>query len=88
MSTHIMLLRDPADMDYQNKLNVLYACQKAEIEIPKEIDDYFGGEEDPDYPLEIQYEPDEWSDEGREGFEIELSKLPEGVKRIRFYNSW
>jgi len=29
-----------------------------------------------------------WNDESREGFEIDIDKLPEGVRFIRIYNSY
>jgi hypothetical protein len=29
-----------------------------------------------------------WSDDSRSGFEVEVSKIPSWIKKIRFYNSW
>jgi hypothetical protein len=29
-----------------------------------------------------------WSDESSEGFEIDLTNLPHGVTKLRFYNNW
>ncbi len=91
MSTSIVLLRDKKDLQYQKNLKVLISCQEADIDPPKEVDDYFGGDgvdNDPDFPLEIEFKPREWSDEMAEGVEIDVDKLPPGVKTIRFCNSW
>jgi hypothetical protein len=30
----------------------------------------------------------EWSDDMQSGFEVEVSKIPSWIKKIRFYNSW
>lgn len=89
MSTHVVLLRSPDDPHYKNMLGILRAYEKAKMNPPQEIYDYFGGELNPDYPLEIEFEPTPWQDDfSRQGFEIDLDDLPEGVKTIRFYNSW
>ena len=91
METSVLLLRDKNDPTYQKNLKVLMACIEADIDLPKEIDDYFGGygiDNDPEFPLEIDYEPREWKDAEREGCEIDIDSLPTGVKTIRFYNSW
>jgi hypothetical protein len=93
MSTHVVLLRDKKDAyQYQKYLNVFLACRKAFVKLPKEVDDYFGGAglgNDPEYPLEIKFEPRKWADEhGSSGYEIDIDELPENVKIIRFFNSW
>ena len=31
---------------------------------------------------------EELNEEGRQGYRIDLTKLPKGVKILRFYNSW
>ncbi len=87
MSANIVLLRDRNDSTYQKYLAILLACQKADVDLPDEVDNYFGGEYDPDFPLEIEFEPREWHNEYYEGYEIDISELPKGVKTIRFYNS-
>lgn len=90
----IELLRSKNDPTYQKYLKVLLACQDAGIDnIPKEVDNYFGGDgidNDPEFPLEIKFQPDEWSDVkmSRVGFEINLNNLPKGVEVIRIYNSF
>ena len=91
MSTSVKLFRDRKDPTYRKNLKVLLACQEANIIPPKEVDDYFGGygvDNNPEFPLEVSFEPREWSDESSEGFEIDIDSLPEGIKTIRFYNSW
>ena len=91
MSTSVVLLRDKNDTTYQKYLKILLACKESNVDPPKEVDDYFGGDgvyNDPETPLEIDFEPREWSNEYAEGYEIDINLLPEGVKTIRFYNSW
>lgn len=91
MSTHIILFRSKNDRIYQKFLKILLSCKDAGIEPPKEVDDYFGGygiDNDPEAPLTIKFKPKEWRNNDSEGCEIDLEELPEGVKTIRFYNSW
>ena len=91
MSTHIRLLRDRNDSDYQKNLKVLLACKEAEVELPKEVDEYFGGfgtDANPEEPLEIEFEAREWGNDCSQGYEIDIVDLPKGVRTIRFYNSW
>jgi hypothetical protein len=69
---------------------VFDACVKADVDIPKEVSDFFGGEE-PDHcgievSLEGYYVP--YKDGMIEGFEINVTDLPDHVKIIRFYNSY
>lgn len=91
MSTRIVLLRSKDDLGYQRNLKVLLACREAGVDLPPEIDEYFGGcgiDNNPEYPLEIEFNPRKWQADMCEGFEIDIDGLPEGVKTIRFYNSW
>lgn len=91
MSTHVVLLRSKDDPVYQRNLKVLFACNEADVQLPPEIAEYFGGQdgiENPEYPLAIEFEPREWSSEMSNGVEIDVDQLPAGVKTIRFYNSW
>jgi hypothetical protein len=88
MSTHIMLLRDRNDPEHQKKAAVLKSCLEANVDVPEEIDKYFDFSDDPDYGLVIPFKAREYSGEGEEGLEIDISELPEGVKTIRFVNSY
>ena len=91
MSTHILLLKSKHDLEYKKNLKVLLACQEAGVKLPKEIDEYFGGngvDNNPEYPLELDFEPTKWKGKYKEGYEIDVSKIPSGTKTIRFYNSY
>jgi hypothetical protein len=95
MSTHVVLLRSKDDPTYQKYLKVILACREAGVDYPPEVEEYWRGYDmDSDSlselegPLEIRFEPREWGDSYRSGYEIDLDELPPGVKTIRFYNSW
>ena len=90
MSINVLLLRDKNNERHQKNLKVLEACKEAEVPLPDRIAKYFGEDENPDFPLEIEFEPREWRSEkgyDEEGYEIDIDSLPEGVKTIRFYMS-
>jgi hypothetical protein len=94
MSTHIVLLRNREDEQYQKYLKIFQSCKDAGVRLPEEIDDYFGGnglDNDPDYPLEIECPLREWVseyDDTASGYEVDIDALPPGIKTIRFYNAW
>ena len=88
MSTYIKLLKDGNSPDHQAKVAVLSTCLSAGVTIPEEISDYFDGGQDEDFPLEISFKARRWEQYDSEGYEIDINDLPDGVKTIRFYNSW
>ena len=65
-------------------------CQLAGIEIPDEVDKFFNGETPDEAGVEVEIDSilDEWGDDIRQGYQVDLSKLPKDVKILRFYNSW
>jgi len=91
MYSNVVFFRDKEDSQYQDYLKVFLACKKANIDLPKQIDDYFGGDgldNDIEEPLQISFEPRKWTGNSAEGLEIDIDKIPSGVKTIRFFNSW
>ena len=93
MSTHIIGFISDDNETYKKHAKVLQACYEAKIEkLPAETAAYFGA----DYPepylleevLEKKVPAHEWTDDMREGYEIIVSEIPEGVHKIRFYNSY
>jgi len=88
MNSYVVLLRSKDDPTYKKYLRVLLGCEAANVTLPPEVDAYFGGTTEPEFPLEISYKPREWADECSMGFEVDVDDLPPGVKTIRFVNSW
>lgn len=96
MSTHIRGFIPDTDPEYQKHKKVLLVCDEADVELPRETAEYFGSKyPDPEIleeKLEVElvegqhYE--EYRAEMSEGFEVDLTKLPKGVTKIRFYNSY
>ena len=93
MSTHVVGFIPP-DEKYKKMLAIAKQCNELDISYPKEVDDFFDGVTEPE---ERGYEVDlgdehgvvtEWRDDTRQGFELDVSKIPEKVKVVRFYNSW
>lgn len=90
MSTHVVGVRPPDDAWKKHKA-VWDACMEANVPVPKATLDFFEGEDPDDAGVLAELSMDvavEWSDGGSAGFEVHIEKLPEGVKRLRFYNSW
>lgn len=88
----------PLDEDFLKMMAVYEACEEARVEIPKTVKDFFNGET-PDslgVVVDLGSEPDSrnhpcctyFSEEERNGFVIDCTQLPEGVKHIRFYVSY
>lgn len=93
MSTHVIGLRD-MDGEFSRMLAVKRVCEENNVSYPKEVQEYFHGEEyeGEEYLrfhfLRVDLSVTEWGDENSEGYELEVSRIPSGCKTIRFYNSW
>lgn len=68
------------------------ACNEAGVTIPSKVLEFFNHEEPDDAGVSIALEGTpavkEYTADMREGFEVEISKLPASVKFIRFWNSY
>ena len=88
MSTHVVGIKPPDAIWKQMKL-IWDTCEAAGIdEIPKKVGEFFNWEEPDEKGVILEIPHEEWSDESREGIEIEVKKIPKDVKIIRFYNAW
>lgn len=91
MSTWVLGFRPPDDKWRQMK-NTWDACNRAEVTVPEEVEKFFNYGPPDDAGIKINLDEKhgvtEWNDDSREGFEVELSKLPKNITRIRFVNAW
>lgn len=93
MSTHIVAYIPDTDPEYIKHKKIFELCIESDVSLPVETEAYFPNDiDDPEEKLEINLVEGEhyknWRDESREGFEIELSKLPKSVTKIRFFNAY
>jgi hypothetical protein len=92
MSTHVIGFKPP-NAKFTKMLAAYRACEEAGIGMPVEVEDFFGGEP-PDsrgviVPLSVKTGVTAWSDgDMRQGYEVDLQKLPKDVTVLRFYNSF
>lgn len=91
MSTIVIGFRPP-DAKWKLMKKIYDNCQKAGIEIPKEVEQFFGGAEQEPDPSGVEVEIDaaltKYEDDSCSGYELHIDKLPKDVKIVRFYNSW
>lgn len=76
------------DAEYKKMLAVWKACEKAGVEVPQRVEEYFEGEEPDGKGLTVEIPHEEYNAEMQNGFEVELSKLDPKIKKIRFVNSY
>ena len=84
------------DETYQLNKKVLLACAEAGVDLPVQVAEYFGSkspyryllDEKLEFPLKKGVHYEEYGEDMEEGFEIEISKLPKEVTKIRFVNSY
>lgn len=93
MSTSVYGFVSPNNKIYRKHSKVLRACIDAGIsELPKETAEYFDCEYPEEYlfeeKLEVSIPQHEYNEDMRQGYEIKVSEIPEGVEKIRFVNSW
>lgn len=91
MSTHVVGFRPP-DKKWEKMRKVWESCVEAGVEPPDDVVEFFGDEEPDPAGVEVDLEEcgaaTEYSAEGRDGYEVDVTKLPKGVSIVRFVNSW
>ena len=91
MSSGVVAFR-PADEEWKRMKKVWDACKEANISPPDEVVDFFNDEFPDKNGVRIDIERTEcckkYSADMMDGFEVDITKLPKGVKIIRFYNSY
>lgn len=90
MSTHVVGFRQP-DAKWQKMKDAWDACEDAGVPIPEAVSDFFDGENPEDSPgmtVSLGSALTEWSGNSRGGYEVNITKLPIGLKIIRFFNAY
>lgn len=96
MSYHVLAIK-PADEKYMKMKAAWDACEAAGIPVPEEVERFFGGEKPDESGMTVslgsQYgklheSVEKWTDDMREGFQVDITKLPPGVRFVRFYCSY
>lgn len=96
MSTNIRAFIPDTNPEFQKHKKILLLCAESGVSLPKETAEYFDSEDADEYlldeKLEIQLKKGvhyvEYHGDAAHGFEVDLLKLPDGVTKLRFYNSW
>jgi hypothetical protein len=92
MSTYIKAFTPDTDPEYQKHKKLWDICEEMGVSLPKETEEYFKNCDTPEDKLEIDLEKDvhfeEYEDDSSQGVEVDITKLPKGVTKLRFYNSW
>ena len=87
MSTWVKGIKPP-DEKWEKMKAIWDACEKADIEIPEEVEEFFDGEPPDDKGVVVEIPKHEYTDDSRQGFEIYLNELPKDIQIIRFVNAW
>jgi len=91
MYTFVRGFREP-DEKWLKMKAVWEACEEAATDIPDDVIDFFDDEEPDEAGITVDLEEHEcckkYEAEGDSGYEIDISKLPKNITKIRFYNSW
>ena len=93
MSTYVKGVRD-LSVKFEMMMNIKKVCDKAEVSYPAELHEYFGDmiHEHPDMIRSEMEEMDikyiETHPDTSDVFEVDLSKLPEDVSKVRFILSY
>lgn len=81
----------PADDEYKKKVAAWKACKAAGVPTPSELDKFFNYETPDELGMEMDLRRGECSKEYRndysEGYVVDVTKLPQGVRYIRLYIS-
>lgn len=90
-SIHVVGFRKP-DQSHILKVNAMKALEAAGAKVPDDLSEYFGHIRPElvtvDTGLEVEVPHVPWQAEMLDGFEVDLSKIPAGVSKLRFYVSY
>ncbi len=96
-STYIKGCRPP-DAKWSKMKAAYDACQLAGVAVPDEVEKFFNGEPPDPSGVEVALMDygnakkrgivTAYRDDAREGYEVDVTKLPKDVTLIRFVNSW
>lgn len=89
MSTHIVGFVPPDEKWIQMKA-VFDACMAAKVQVPREVEMFFGGVPPDQAGREVSLEQciRVYTADSQSGYEVEVFNIPANVKVIRFYNSY
>lgn len=89
MSTYVYGIRPP-DETWKKMKAVWDACNDAGVDLPQDVRDFFAGDDPHDDGVKVDIDAAEhWDEQGDAiEYEIMVDEIPEGVKSIRFVNSW
>lgn len=92
MSTHICGIVPPDD-NWKKMKAVWDSCVAAGVSVPADVCAFFNDGSPDERGVVIDKKGlggavTEYKAEMSEGFEVDLTKLPKGVKVVRFYNTW
>lgn len=88
MSTHVIGFRAP-DEKWRAMKAAWDSCKAAGVAPPSEVARFFDEREPDTLGIEVRdLALTPWCDDCRDGFELEIAKLPPNVTHLRFYNSY
>ena len=92
MSTYVVGYRE-VDEQWKKMKQAWNACMDAKVDLPEDVYSFFDGEdpntmEGKEVDIEEHDCVSEYNDETRNGYQVDVSKIPKDIKFIRFVNSW
>lgn len=84
MRLDVIGLRDDKDPHYIKMLAAKKALDAIQAQYPHMVSDYFKGTITDDEPLRVSIPVKDYESGFESGYELEVDKIPAGVKRIRF----
>lgn len=83
----------PPDQKFNEMMEIWNVCERVGVTIPKEVMDFFGHTSPDPSGMVVRLDLGHpairrYNQEMRDGFEVDLTKLPEHIKTIRFVNSY
>ncbi len=94
MSTHVVGFKPP-DEKWKMMKAAYDACTAAGIPVPDDLCEFFGDNPPDDEGVKVDEDKlkqcgavRKWAAKMRDGFEVDITKLPRDVKVVRFFNSY
>lgn len=76
------------DEKYNEYKRIWELCKKNDIAIPEKVGEYFDWCNDLEASLHVKIKCDVGHYPGKVHYDVDINDLPEGIKKIRFVESW
>jgi hypothetical protein len=83
VSYYVEGIREP-DEEFQKMKKIYDLCIESDVGVPREVEDYFDGNTPDNDGLSVEIPNEEFSEEYRSGYKVQVKDIPKNIKCLKF----